>query len=175
MNDSRVEQRSLDDLVNEMSQYEMEILFFMAFITLFPLLLCFVLKKSGSQKIANLVMSGPIFLTTFPGVFFSLILGYLLFFSSKDLLDINYIYFIPPIWMVVSLFLYSKCVKFDDVPGFDKISGLIGFSSITFFAVLILFKLKIWVAVFFSPVWAIGGVILLYAMWKLALNKMSGA
>ena len=60
-----------------------------------------------------------------PGLFAGVLTAYTLFFTRENLLDASLVIYIAPIVsMVVTLILIRKNVDFDQVPGFDRISGL---------------------------------------------------
>lgn len=80
-----------------------------------------------------------------PGVLAAVVVGYMLFFRNEDLLDLNVLlYILPPVSMAVTLALIRKNVSFDDVPGFDRLSGLIAVIAVTFVLVLAVHKTRLW-------------------------------
>ncbi|NUM52182.1 MAG: hypothetical protein HUU46_00935 [Candidatus Hydrogenedentes bacterium] len=80
-----------------------------------------------------------------PGVFVAVVVGYMLFFTNENLLDQNVLlYIFPPVSMVVTLMLIRKNVSFDDVPGFDRLSGLIAVIAVTFVIILAVQKTRLW-------------------------------
>ena len=77
-----------------------------------------------------------------PGV----ITAYTLFVSGENLLDANLlVYFLPIASMVATLVLIRKNVSFDDVPGFDRLSGLMVMVGCSFVIALVIQKTRIWV------------------------------
>lgn len=69
----------------------------------------------------------------------------MLFFTNENLLDQNVLlYIFPPVSMVVTLMLIRKNVSFDDVPGFDRLSGLIAVIAVTFVIILAVQKTRLW-------------------------------
>ncbi|MBN1996692.1 hypothetical protein JW935_04005 [candidate division KSB1 bacterium] len=163
---------TINDVLLGISKSWMDISLVMTGLTLFSLLICFLLLKSERIQTAYQFMSFPVVLTTIPGIFFTLILAYLLFYTGKDMLSLPVFYFIPPVWMVASLYLYSQLVDFEKVPGFDTIKGLAFFSALSFVAVLVLFRLKIIAIGWFRPVWIVGIVVLFYVLYRYAWKKM---
>lgn len=97
-----------------------------------------------------------------PGVFATVVVGYMLFFTNENLLDQNLLlYVLPPVSMAVTLALIRKIVSFDDVPGFDRLSGLIAVIAVTFVLVLAIHKTRLWLI--------FGGSIFLLAAFVMAL------
>jgi hypothetical protein len=81
-----------------------------------------------------------------PGMFAAVISGYALFFTRENLLDANLlVYFLPIISMVVTLIFIGKNVSFEEVPGFDRLSGLMVMVGCSFAIALAIQKTKIWI------------------------------
>jgi hypothetical protein len=86
-----------------------------------------------------------VYLACVPGMFAGVLTAYTLFFSHENLLDVNpLIYFLPIVSMVVTLILVRKNVAFDEVPGFDRLSGLMIMVGCSFAAALAIQKTNIW-------------------------------
>lgn len=87
-----------------------------------------------------------VYLACVPGMFASVITAYTLFFSRENLLDASLlIYFLPVVSMVVSLIVIRKSVSFDEVPGFDRLSGLMTMVGCSFAIALVIQKTRIFV------------------------------
>lgn len=87
-----------------------------------------------------------VYLACVPGIFSAVITAYTLFFTRENLLDVNLlVYFLPVISMIVTLVLISRNVSFDDVPGFDRLWGLMVLIASTFVIALAIQKTRLWV------------------------------
>jgi hypothetical protein len=87
-----------------------------------------------------------VYLVCVPGIFAGVITAYTLFFSGENLLDANLlVYFLPIASMVATLVLIRKNVSFDDIPGFDHLSGLMVMVGCSFAIALAIQKTRIWV------------------------------
>ena len=87
-----------------------------------------------------------IYLTCVPGMFAGVITAYSLFFSRENLLDANLlVYFLPILSMVATLVLIRKNVPFDQVPGFDRLSGLMAMVGCSFAVALVIQKTNVWI------------------------------
>jgi hypothetical protein len=60
--------------------------------------------------------------------------------------------------MVVTLVLVGKNVDFDDIPGFDRLSGLIAVIAVTFVFVLAIQKTRLWLF-FGASIFVLGALI----------------
>jgi hypothetical protein len=68
-----------------------------------------------------------------PGVGAAVVTGYTLFFTHENLLDKDVVvYLLPILSMVATLVLVRRAVSFDEVPGFDRISGLMAAIAVAF-------------------------------------------
>jgi hypothetical protein len=95
--------------------------------------------------------SGLVYLACIPGTFAATLTAYAMFFRNESLLDANlFIYFLPILSMVTTLVLVGKRVEFKDVPGFDRLSGLMVLMACSFGLALAVHKTRIFVGFFGS-------------------------
>lgn len=67
-----------------------------------------------------------VYLTCIPGIFAVTLNVYLFLFERQPVFDTNiFTQILPIVSMIITLWLVRKNVSFDDIPGFDKIGGLI--------------------------------------------------
>jgi multisubunit Na+/H+ antiporter MnhF subunit len=67
-----------------------------------------------------------VYLTCIPGIFAFVLNIYLLFIEKQSIMDFNmYTQILPIVSMLFTLWLIKRNTNFDDIPGFDKISGLL--------------------------------------------------
>jgi hypothetical protein len=86
-----------------------------------------------------------VYLACIPGLFSAVITAYTLFFSHENLLDASFVvYLLPILSMVVTLIFIRKNVSFDEVPGFDRLSGLMVMVGCSFAVALAIQKTNIW-------------------------------
>jgi hypothetical protein len=104
--------------------------------------------KGPGQALAlgNISTRSLVYLVCVPGMFAAVITAYTLFFSGENLLDANLlVYFLPIASMVATLVLIRKNVSFDEIPGFDHLSGLMVMVGCSFAIALAIQKTRIWV------------------------------
>ena len=90
--------------------------------------------------------AGLVYLACVPGMFAGVITAYTLFISRENLLDANLlVYFLPLVSMVATLIFIRKSVSFDEVPGFDRLSGLMVMVGCSFAVALAIQKTNIWI------------------------------
>ena len=103
-------------------------------------------RGNGGNAPWKYIYSVLVYLVCIPGLFASVLTGYELFFQRADLLNVNLaIYFLPIVSMVVTLIFIHKTVNFENVPGFDRISGLMVMIGCSFLIALVIDKTRIWV------------------------------
>ena len=106
------------------------------------------LRKPGSADAGfwKYLYAVLVYLACVPGMFAGVLTAYTLFFSRENLLDTSLLaYFLPIASMVVTLALVRKNVAFDDVPGFDRLSGLMVMVGCSFAIALAIQKTRIWI------------------------------
>lgn len=76
-----------------------------------------------------------------PGVGAAVLTAFTLFFTRESLLDKDLlVYVVPVVSMAATLGLMRRQVRFDDVPGFDRLSGLMALIAVTFVVLLAIRK-----------------------------------
>lgn len=111
-------------------------------------LVCGLLHKpnEGGTAPFKYFYSVLVYVTCLPGMFSGVLTCYTLFFTHENLMDANLlVYILPIVSMVVTLVLIRKKVNFDEVPGFDRLSGLMVMLACSFGIALAIQKTKIWI------------------------------
>ncbi len=144
------------ELVMLASQYPWHLA---AFFTVLPLvsgIMGIVLGRGrGSLSPWKYLYSLLVHLACIPGILASILTGYALFFTKENLLDANlFVYILPIVSMVLTLVLIQRTVSFDDIPGFDRLSGLMILLAVTFVLVLGIQRTRIWI-IFGSSIYAL--------------------
>jgi hypothetical protein len=108
-----------------------------------------------------------------PGVLAAVVAAYTLFFTQENFLDQNVlVYILPIVSMVVTLVWIGQNVNFDDVPGFDRLSGLIAVVAVSFILVLAIHKTRLWI-VFGGSIFVLAGAVLaLIALLQWGLHTL---
>jgi hypothetical protein len=102
-------------------------------------------RGNGGHAPWKYIYSVLVYLVCIPGLFACVLTGYELFFQRGDLRNVNLaIYFLPIVSMVVTLIFIHKTVNFENVPGFDRISGLMVMMGCSFVIALAIDKTRIW-------------------------------
>ncbi len=101
-------------------------------------------KEQGKLSPWKYLYAVLVYLVCVPGMFAGVITAYTLFFSGENLLDANLlVYLLPIASMIATLVLIRKAVSFDDVPGFDRLSGLMVMVGCSFGIALAIQKTRI--------------------------------
>jgi hypothetical protein len=103
-------------------------------------------RGGGGRAPWKYLYSAAVYVASVPGTLAAVLAGYTLFMLRESFLDVNLlVYGLPIISMVVTLALTSRTVEFDQIPGFDRLSGLIVLLTLTFVIVLFVAKTRIWI------------------------------
>lgn len=124
-------------------------------------------KGNGGRSPWKYVYSVLVYAVCFPGMLSGVLTGYSLFFEKENLLDVSLVvYILPVVSMVATLILVRKNVTFDEVPGFDRISGLLTMIGVTFVLTLAIYKTRILLVFFGSFPMLVALVAGLFALLK---------
>ena len=95
--------------------------------------------------------AGLVYLACIPGMFAAVLTAYTLFFGNESLLDANLlVYFLPIATMVITLLVIRRRVSFEDVPGFDRLTGLMILMGCSFAIALAIHKTRLLIGFFGS-------------------------
>ena len=103
-------------------------------------------KGNGGKAPWKYIYSFLVYAVSVPGIFTSVLCGYIVFFTEENLMDVSLLcYILPVVAMAVTLLLIRRNVSFDEVPGFDRLSGLMVMIGCSFALALALQKTRIWI------------------------------
>jgi hypothetical protein len=87
-----------------------------------------------------------VYLACIPGMLAAVLIAYALFFTGENLLDANLLVYLGPIVsMALTLLLVRRRRDFAELPGFDRLSGLMLVLALTFAIVLAIARSRIWI------------------------------
>lgn len=167
---------TLRELIQQWGQHPQAFFLFFGGLPVLALLGFLMPKPMRFATGTRWVYSGLLHLSCIPGMFALALLAYTLFFVRENLLDVNLmVYFLPPLSMGLTLGLVHAQIPFALVPGFDRLSGLMGLMGLVFLGLLLLNKL--FVGVFFGGsiaqllVLGFGAYLLLRWLWSRVFTR----
>lgn len=115
---------------------------------LLPMLVLVLRLLHGSFRAAHspwrYCYSIIVYLSCIPGVFVAFAGLYLAVFTRENALTLNLVvYAFPVVSMILTLTFIRRTIRFDDIPGFKRIAGLIAITVATFVVLLVLDRLRI--------------------------------
>ncbi len=132
-------------------------------------------KHRGNEAPWKYVYSVFIYLTCIPGMFAVVLTGYTLFFLHENLMRVNMLpYFLPILSMVTTLAAIKKTVDFDEIPGFNRILGLMILLGASFLIAFTFDRLRLWIVFRGSMVSLLILSVLLFVLLKWGMHKLFG-
>ena len=129
-------------------------------------------RGNGGRAPWKYLYSFLVYAACVPGTCAAVLTAYAIFFRNDNLLDVNLlVYIVPIVSMTVTLILIRKNVRFDEVPGFDRLSGLIVMIAVSFGIVLAIHKTRIVFAFFGSIQWVITFGVFVFLLLKWATHR----
>ncbi len=117
---------TLGEFFQVSSQNPSVILFYFLALPLSAALALLFARGSGHESPWKYLYTALVYLACVPGIFAITLSAYLLIFENQSALDINlYTQVLPIVSMALTLWLITRNVSLDNVPGFDKLSGLL--------------------------------------------------
>ncbi len=117
---------TLGDFLNVCDQSNSIILFFLIALPLTAFFAGIFGKGEGYKSPWKYLYMILLYLACVPGIFAFTLNIYLMVFEHKSILDANiYTQILPVIMMIVTLWLIKWNIDYDQIPGFNKIGGLI--------------------------------------------------
>ena len=109
---------------------------------------------SGGQPPWRYVYAVAVYLAAIPGVFAFLLVLYALLFTGESLLEVSLlVYFGPIAGMVFALLLIRRMVDLDQVPGFNRLAGLLVLIGASLAVMFLLTRLRVLLVFGSSLVW----------------------
>ncbi|MFQ5446832.1 MAG: hypothetical protein ACE5FF_07860 [Saprospiraceae bacterium] len=110
-------------------------------------------KGEGHLTPWKYLYSALVYLSCVPGIFAVTLSLYLFIFERRPILQTDiYTQILPILSMVASLLLIRRAVDLKDVPGFEKISGLILVVAVVLALMWVVDRTRIWL-ISFLPFW----------------------
>lgn len=120
--------------------------FFFCILPIAALLASFMAKGEGHESPWCIFYSVLIYLSVIPGVFAILLLLFHMLFEKRSIYSMNVMVEILPILsMILTLFLIKKNVDFKDIPGFGKMTGMLGTIAGLMLVFFVLDKMRLFV------------------------------
>lgn len=117
---------SLGELLAYIGRHPEYVLYYFIFLMLVVYLLGIFGRSKGHTAPYKYIYAALIYLICVPGIFSVALLAYLFLFERKSIYEVDLIaQVLPIVVMVVSIFQIRRNVNLDDIPGFDKLSGLV--------------------------------------------------
>lgn len=165
---------SIQDLFEQIGNYPLIIIGFFALPPVLAWAMAqFSVPTEGPLTLWDYGYSVLIYLVGIPGTVSVVLIGYALFMTRQNLLDVDFlIYFLPVVSMVATFLLIGRSSDLDRLPGFERLSGLMMLIGLSFLVVLIIFKLRILVGFFASMESLVGIGIVLFILFKVTAKKL---
>ena len=166
---------SVNELLERLEEHTgLAVCFFVA-LPLLALFFSFLYRRIASRAFFDSVFSAIIYLSAIPGVFACVLIFYLLFFTRTNLLNVDIVFsFLPVVSMSLVFGIIGKNVKFDDLPGFGRLTGLMLLIAIASCVTLAIYKLRIFVGFFASIEALVGIAVTVFLLFKVGLARLSG-
>ncbi len=161
------------DLFAHLTRYRLPVVIALAATPLAVWLLGRGLGRYRRASFARL-MTVPVYVVVLPGVFVLLVLAYMMFFTGQNLLtEVDVVLAgVPIASMVATLWVIRQFVAFDEIPGFDKLSGMVVLALLAFGCLLLVLKLRIFIGVFAGAYALLGFFLLLYLAFHWAWRRV---
>ena len=102
-------------------------------------------KETGGTAPWKYFYAVLVYAAVVPGMFSTVLVADAMLFTRESLLNVSLtVYFLPIITMAVTLLVMRRKVNFDDVPGFDRLTGLLVMVGLAFAIVFALSRTGIW-------------------------------
>ena len=165
---------SIQDLINLLGEHKYVVLIVFCAIPLVSFIA--VLAQGGkSCKVSKTryLYSVLIYLSCIPGIFAAVLTGYSMFFLRANLLKVNFlVYILPIISMIATLWIINRKNSFDDIPGFERIAGLMLMIGISFVVSFFVYRTFIFIGFIGKLTSLIVVALIVFILLKIAAAKL---
>lgn len=165
---------SIQDLIDLLSRHKFIVL--IVFIALPVISYAAVLaqgNRSCRESKIKYLYSVLIYLSCIPGIFAAVLTAYSVFFLRANLLRVNlFVYILPIVSMVATLLIIKRKNSFDQIPGFDRIIGLMMLMAISFVISFLVYRTVVFIGFFGGFVNLIIIAVIIFILLKIATVKL---
>lgn len=117
---------TLQQFFSWIQQNSIFVLYYYTALLFLTLLLNSIAENKGQLYPWNWIYSTIIYLVCIPGIFAVTLNVYFFLFEKRSIMDAELLLqFLPIVMMLVTIYYIQKNVTLDDIPGFEKLFGLI--------------------------------------------------
>ena len=163
---------TINELISKLDVLLVPTLIYFGSLPIVSLLFGWIAGSNAKLSPWKYIFSFIIYAVSIPAIFSFMLILYGLFFYQTNLLDVNFLaYFLPIISLVFTLVIISKIVSLDEIPGFERLSGLLTVIILAFLATFLLQRVFIHFVFFGSFMSFIAVFAALFLVFKLGLRK----
>lgn len=164
---------TINELISKLNVFLVPTLIYFASLPILSILIGWIAGINSKLSPWKYFFSVLVYAACIPAIFSFMLIIYGLFFYQQNLLEVNFLaYFLPLLSLVFTLLLINKKIPLDDVPGFDRLSGLLTVIVFSFLATFLLQRVFIHFVFFGSFTNFIAVFVLLFILFKLGLKKV---
>jgi hypothetical protein len=146
---------TLQELFYFLGKNPLYVLLYFGLIPLTAIIAGFLGRTEGHLSPWKYLYSALIFMVCIPGIFALTLNIYLFLFERRSVFESDIFAQILPVFsMIATLLLIRRNVSFDDIPGFDKLSGLVLMITATLAFMWFLDRTRIYVFTY-MPFWQV--------------------
>lgn len=140
---------TLQEFLTMVGNQPIYVLVYFSIIPFTALLALIIGRNEGNLNPWTWLYSALIYLVSVPALFSLTLSIYLFLFERRSILDTDVYFQIVPVFsFFITLYLIRKNVSFDEIPGFDKLSGLVMMIFAVFLIMWIMDKTRIYTITF---------------------------
>lgn len=168
---------TLNEALSQLSSYTKETAIYFAILILIAVVFSYLYKPHQRTNYVSYILSTIIYLVSIPGLFSLTLFFYSLLIIKNNLLDLDIvIYYLPIAAMISVFFIIARKADFKDLPGFDRLWGLMLMLFSVYAFIFILFHMRIHIIFFgsLSSLFALGAglfVLIKIGVWKMKKRK----
>ncbi|UCH97184.1 MAG: hypothetical protein JSV88_10130 [Candidatus Aminicenantes bacterium] len=166
---------TIQDLINRLSEFQLGLLIVFCAIPFVAFLGGLIQgNKKCKESKTRYLYSVLIYLSCIPGMFSVVLTAYSLFFLKANLLKVNLlIYILPIISMVATLAIIKRKNSFDDIPGFERILGLMLMIGISFAVAFVIHRTFVFIGFIGRLTGLLVVALVVFILLKIAADKIT--
>ncbi len=161
------------EFVNYLDTNPYVVVYYFIALPLTAYLACVFAKDEGHLSPWKYVYTALMYLAAVPGIFAILLNLYHMLFENQSIYEANIlVQILPIISMIATFVLIKKNISYDAIPGFGKLTGLLGMVAAVMVIMFLINKTRLIAFTYVPVIWIVVALIVLFVLIRFGTQRL---